>query len=111
MRRWIISNACFTKLVARAFLPAFLPGRMKPFMKRSTMLTRALRKRWCSWRPMLWGSVMGVKFMYRFNPGSLTSMPSKVHFWKSRMSGFLLMAVTLRVFVCVRRRVLLGLRR
>jgi len=63
VRRWIISNACFTKLVARAFLPAFLPGRMKPFMKRSAMLTRALRKRWCSWRPMLCGRVMGVKFM------------------------------------------------
>ena len=63
VRMLIISNACFTMLVARAFLPAFLPGRMKPFMNRSTMFTRALRKRWCSWRPMLCGKVMGVKFM------------------------------------------------
>ena len=45
VRMLIISNACFTMLVARAFLPAFLPGRMKPFMNRSTMFTRALRKR------------------------------------------------------------------
>ena len=63
VRMLIISKACFTMLVARAFLPAFLPGRMKPFMNRSTMFTRALRKRWCSWRPMLWGRVIGVKFM------------------------------------------------
>jgi len=45
VRRWIISNACFTKLVTLAFLPAFLPGRMKPLIRRSTMLTCALRKR------------------------------------------------------------------
>ena len=45
VRMWIISKACFTMLVARAFLPEFLPGRMKPFMNRSTMFTRALRKR------------------------------------------------------------------
>ncbi len=45
VRRWIISNACLTMLVVLAFLPAFLPGRMKPLIKRSTMLTFAFRKR------------------------------------------------------------------
>jgi len=45
VRTLIMSNACFTMFVARAFWPAFLPGRMKPFMNRSTMFTRALRKR------------------------------------------------------------------
>ncbi len=62
VRRWIISNACLTMLVVLAFLPAFLPGRMRLLIRRSTMFTCALRKRWCSCRPMLCGVVMGVRF-------------------------------------------------
>ncbi len=45
VRRLIISKACLTMLVVLAFLPAFLPGRMRLFIRRSTMLTFALRKR------------------------------------------------------------------
>ena len=58
----MISNASLTKFVALAFLPAFLPPRIMPLIKRSTMLTLDLRNLWCSWRPMLWGATIGVKF-------------------------------------------------
>jgi len=53
VRKLIISNVSLTMLVALAFLPLFLPERMRLLIKRSTMLTFALRKRWCSCRPML----------------------------------------------------------
>jgi len=62
VRKLIISNACLTMLVVLAFLPAFLPGRMRLFIKRSTMLTFALRNRWCSCLPMLCGVTIGVRF-------------------------------------------------
>jgi len=61
VRKLIISNVSLTMLVALAFLPLFLPERIRLLIKRSTMLTLALRKRWCSWRPMLCGATIGVK--------------------------------------------------
>jgi len=58
----MISNASLTMFVAFAFLPAFLPLRIRLFMRRSTMFTLDLRNLWCSWRPMLCGAIMGVRF-------------------------------------------------
>ena len=61
-RKLIISNASFTMLVALAFLPEFLPERIRLLINRSTTLTLALRNLWCSWRPMLCGATVGVRF-------------------------------------------------
>jgi hypothetical protein len=38
-----------------------LPERIRLLIKRSTMLTLALRNLWCSWRPILCGATIGVK--------------------------------------------------
>ena len=61
VRKLIISNVSLTMLVALAFLPLFLPERIRLLIKRSTMLTFALRNLWCSWRPILCGATIGVK--------------------------------------------------
>src|SRR3989304_1005102 len=116
VRRLIISKACFTMFVVLAFLPEFLPGRMRPFIMRSTMLTFALRKRWCSCLPLLWGGVMGVRFRYRCKPMSLTWASLKLHFWKSLISYavfclVLMVRVTVRVSVFFHKRARLGIRR
>jgi len=72
VRRWIISKACFTMFITFAFLPAFGPGRMRLFARRSIILMLALRKRLCSCLPMLCGTTIGLSDMYFCKPKSLT---------------------------------------
>ena len=61
VRKLMISKAILTMLAALAFLPEFLPGRIRLFMSLSTTLTLAFLNRWCSCLPMLCGATIGVK--------------------------------------------------
>src|SRR5215204_5490673 len=89
----MISNAVLIMLSIFAFLPPILPvffAYLLPkciilFARRSTILTSAFFRRWCSCLPNVTGMTAGFRLMTDLRPGSFILISLISHLWNSWM--------------------------